>query len=56
MFVFYIENISYLIWKPCTYTFSPAVISKCLRIRAKDVTPAIQSSVYLVTFLRKDDM
>ncbi len=31
----YIENIRRIIWKPCTHTFSPAVISKCLRIRAQ---------------------
>jgi hypothetical protein len=33
-FVFYIENILSLIWKPCTHTFSPAVVSKCFRIWA----------------------
>ncbi len=31
----YIENIRRIIWKPCTHTFSLAVISKCLRIRAQ---------------------
>ncbi len=25
-------------WKPCTHTFSPSVISKCLRIRAQVFT------------------
>jgi hypothetical protein len=30
----YIENIHTLIWKPCTHTFSPAVISKMFKIRA----------------------
>jgi hypothetical protein len=33
-FAFCFENIHRLIWKPCTHTFSPTVISKCLRIRA----------------------
>jgi hypothetical protein len=33
--VFFIEKISRLIWKPCTYTFSHFVISKCLKIWAQ---------------------
>jgi hypothetical protein len=35
-FIFSIENIRSHIWKPCPHTFSPAVLSKCLRIRALD--------------------
>ncbi len=34
-FAFYIENILGLVREPCTHTFSPTVISKCLRIRAQ---------------------
>ncbi len=32
--MFHLKNICSPIWKPCIYTFSPCVISKCLRIRA----------------------
>jgi hypothetical protein len=34
-FAFYIENILGLVGEPCIHTFSPTVISKCLRIRAQ---------------------
>ncbi len=41
-YIFSIENIRRHIWKPCTYTFSPYVISKCLRI------PALVLSIWLI--------